>query len=56
MPVGYEPGAFCWVELATSDSVGARAFYANLLGWQGDERRTRLWRPGSWPEPWNKRR
>jgi hypothetical protein len=27
------PGTFCWIELATSDSEGARAFYAELLGW-----------------------
>ena len=44
-PIGYEPGAFCWVGLAISDSVGARAFDASLFGWHGAERRTWLWRP-----------
>ena len=29
----YRPGTFCWVELATSDLDGARAFYPPLLGW-----------------------
>ena len=30
----YEPGAFCWVGLATSDVEAAKAFYTNLFGWQ----------------------
>jgi len=29
----YEPGTFCWVDLATSDAEGAKAFYTGLLGW-----------------------
>jgi uncharacterized protein len=29
----YPPGAFCWVELATSDSGSAKAFYTGLFGW-----------------------
>jgi uncharacterized protein len=29
----YAPGAFCWVELATTDTVAAKAFYAALFGW-----------------------
>jgi uncharacterized protein len=36
-PTEYEPGAFCWVGLATSDPVGAKAFYARLFGWTSDE-------------------
>ena len=26
-------GAFCWVELATSDQAGAKTFYSSLFGW-----------------------
>jgi uncharacterized protein len=33
----YEPGAFCWVGLATSDVEAAKAFYASLFGWQVDD-------------------
>jgi predicted enzyme related to lactoylglutathione lyase len=29
----YKPGTFCWVELATSDTDGAKAFYTQLFGW-----------------------
>ena len=29
----YKPGAFCWVDLATSDETGASAFYTALFGW-----------------------
>jgi predicted enzyme related to lactoylglutathione lyase len=32
----YEPGTFCWVGLATSDTVGAKAFYTSLFGWQAE--------------------
>lgn len=28
-----EPGAFCWLELATRDVAGAKVFYAGLFGW-----------------------
>ena len=28
-----EPGAICWLELATSDVVKARAFYTGIFGW-----------------------
>jgi hypothetical protein len=28
-----EPGAFCWLELATRDTGGAKAFYSGLFGW-----------------------
>lgn len=30
---GYAPGTFCWVELGTSDSEGAKQFYTDLFGW-----------------------
>ncbi len=30
----YEPGTFCWVNLMTTDSAGAKAFYGELLGWE----------------------
>ena len=29
----HTPGAFCWVELATSDPKGAKDFYSSLFGW-----------------------
>lgn len=31
--VEYKPGTFCWVELATSNAAGAKAFYSKLFGW-----------------------
>ena len=34
----YAPGVFCWVDLATSDVDGAKAFYKNLFGWEYDDR------------------
>jgi predicted enzyme related to lactoylglutathione lyase len=35
----YPTGTFCWSELATSDSAGAKKFYTGLFGWgtQDDE-------------------
>ena len=30
----YEPGAFCSVDLATTDPAGAKAFYGALFGWE----------------------
>jgi hypothetical protein len=33
----YEPGTFSWVDLATSDPAGARAFYGELLGWDAED-------------------
>jgi len=27
------PGAFCWLELGTSDQKGAKEFYSKLFGW-----------------------
>ncbi|MFZ6758032.1 VOC family protein [Undibacterium sp. Ji50W] len=29
----HQPGAFCWVELATNDQKAAKAFYGELFGW-----------------------
>ncbi len=29
----YAPGAFCWVDLMTSDAAGAKKFYSALFGW-----------------------
>src|SRR6185312_12797973 len=29
----HAPGSFCWIELATSDQAGAKAFYGALMGW-----------------------
>lgn len=29
----HAPGTFCWVELATTDQIGAKVFYASLFGW-----------------------
>lgn len=31
------PGTFCWIELATSDDGGAKAFYTKLFGWSVNE-------------------
>ncbi len=33
----YEPGAFSWVELATSDAAAAKDFYGTLLGWEYED-------------------
>jgi len=33
----HEPGAFCWIELATSDTAGAKSFYTSLFGWTVNE-------------------
>ncbi|HEX8172372.1 MAG TPA: VOC family protein [Thermoanaerobaculia bacterium] len=34
------PGTFCWIELATSDAAGARAFYTALFDWSVEEQQT----------------
>lgn len=34
---GYEPGTFCWVDLATTDTEGAKAFYGELFGWEAED-------------------
>ncbi|HEX6391022.1 MAG TPA: VOC family protein [Solirubrobacteraceae bacterium] len=33
----HPPGTFSWVELGTSDSDGAKAFYGALLGWEYED-------------------
>lgn len=33
----YPDGIFCWVDLATTDPAGAKAFYAALFGWEGED-------------------
>ena len=33
----HPPGTFCWAELATSDSAGAKEFYTRLFDWQGHD-------------------
>jgi predicted enzyme related to lactoylglutathione lyase len=34
---GYQPGTFCWAELAAVDPGAARAFYAGLFGWEAED-------------------
>jgi predicted enzyme related to lactoylglutathione lyase len=36
MPVieKYDPGMFCWIELATNDAAAAKSFYASVFGWK----------------------
>jgi len=36
MPVieKYDPGMFCWIELATNDAAAAKAFYSSVFGWK----------------------
>ena len=34
----YPNGVFCWVDLATTDTAGAKAFYSALFGWDALER------------------
>ena len=33
----HAPGTFSWVDLATSDPDGAKAFYRRLFGWQYED-------------------
>jgi len=33
----YEPGMFCWVELATPDAAAAKTFYMSLFGWAAND-------------------
>jgi len=39
MPVieKYEPGMFCWIELATNDAAAAKSFYTSLFGWNAND-------------------
>lgn len=34
----YGSGTFCWINLSSTDVAAARHFYAELLGWEYDER------------------
>ena len=34
----YAPGTPSWVDLQTSDQVGAKSFYGALFGWEYDDR------------------
>jgi predicted enzyme related to lactoylglutathione lyase len=33
----HDPGTFSWVDLATSDAGGAKAFYGELFGWEFED-------------------
>jgi len=33
----HAPGTFCWIELATDDTGGAKTFYSRLFGWSVNE-------------------
>lgn len=33
----YPPGAFCWIELATTDGGAAKQFYSGLFGWKTED-------------------
>jgi len=33
----YEPGTFCWMELATTDAPAAKDFYGRLFGWSPED-------------------
>jgi predicted enzyme related to lactoylglutathione lyase len=33
----HPPGAFCWVELGTTDQNAAKDFYGKLFGWNADD-------------------
>src|SRR5579871_359535 len=33
----HPPGAFCWMELATTDQSAAKKFYSSLFGWVPDD-------------------
>ena len=33
----YEPGTFCWIDLATTDPAGAKVFYGELFGWEAED-------------------
>ena len=33
----HAPGSFCWIELATTDGEGAKKFYGELFGWEGQD-------------------
>ncbi len=33
----HPPGAFCWIELATTDQKAAKSFYGSLFGWAAND-------------------
>ena len=33
----HSPGAFCWIELATTDQPAAKTFYSSLFGWTSND-------------------
>jgi uncharacterized protein len=33
----YRPGTFCWVDLTSPDQQAAKAFYAELFGWEAED-------------------
>jgi predicted enzyme related to lactoylglutathione lyase len=33
----YTPGAFSWVDLAATDAVAAKSFYAGVFGWEFED-------------------
>lgn len=33
----YEPGMFCWIELATNDAAASKTFYTSLFGWAAND-------------------
>ncbi len=33
----YKPGTFCWADLATTDTAGAKRFYSELFGWKTED-------------------
>lgn len=33
----YEPGTFCWVDLATTDPADAKSFYGEFFGWTAED-------------------
>jgi predicted enzyme related to lactoylglutathione lyase len=37
----YAPGAFSWVDLATTDAAAAKSFYGGLFGWEMSDREGR---------------
>ena len=30
----HKPGTFCWIDLATTDTAGAKKFYSEIFGWE----------------------
>ena len=33
----HPPGAFCWIELSTTDQNAAKSFYSSLFGWTSQD-------------------